>query len=100
MKREVERTVHTARWVAEIVLPTGKVLTVTSDWKPPHWDEHKDARMRVIREAKKRAEEIRRDYGVTATVVNVRGESRRIASVTETSITARFDSAHYLTEED
>jgi hypothetical protein len=96
MKRETERSTTDSRYRAEIVLPTGKTVTLASDWKPYHWDEVDTLRRKLIAEARSRAEQIRGSYGLECTVIRVVREDRHTAHVIETTVTAKFHSEHYL----
>jgi hypothetical protein len=96
VKRDVERSSYDARFVAEIALPTGKTVALTTDWKPSHWDELSYMRLALIADATRRAEGIRDEYGVTCDVIRVFQERRHTARVVETTVSQSFDSEHFL----
>jgi len=99
MKREVQDGPRTdARYVAEIHLPTGKVLSIESEWMPSHCD-LVDLRRGVIDKARRRARGIRREVGVSADVIKVHCEQRTIVRVVETTERRTLDSEHFLESE-
>ena len=96
MKREVEQSRYDARFIAEIALPTGKTVTLTTDWKPSHWDELSYMRQDLIADATRRAEGIRNEYGVACDVIRVFRERRHTERVVETTVSQSLDSEHFL----
>ncbi len=96
MERDVQDVDHTTRHRADIHLPTGKVVTLTSDWKQSHWEEVDRRKSALIAEAKARAEQIRTTYGIECTDIRVYEERRRTERVVETTTTTTLHSTHHL----
>lgn len=100
MERSVEDTNRTSRHRAEIVLSTGKIIALWSDWKQAHWGEVNDLRLKLIRDAKSRARSAHLDYGVEVVDIRIYREDRTTKRITETSTTHKFISGHQLSREE
>lgn len=86
MSARTERTVESrntdARWVCTVLLSTGSVITVESDWKPYQWEEHARNRDATIERARREAEAVSGRYGVEFVSIEVREERRTVERVT------------------
>ena len=96
MPRSIERSNWRARWRSEIHLTTGKVLTDFTDWTQSHWDEHKRNRTAAISSAKSEAKKLIDRLGGEVERIVLVEEKENVLQVTETYLSERFDSEHFL----
>ncbi|WP_234057941.1 hypothetical protein [Microbacterium sp. NFH-22A-Y] len=96
VQREVTRSNHTARWRADVHLSTGKVLTLHSEWKQSHWDEHAMARSSVAARAESEARDARDRFGVQTERIVITEERRTVRTIEETTVSERFHSERFV----
>lgn len=93
--RSVESVHVDARWCARLDLPTGRTLSLVTDWKPSHWDEHRTTnREQIVRSANRERDDLEERFGLTGIAFRVYEEHRRTERVVDTYTTETFASEH------